>query len=188
MKKALIAVGFLGVVSFFLAGCTTNLSSSNSSQSQTLEQNQESLVKAVPLPKLEDSQERKNISERAQLFNNQNKTSYIYLVNYGKIMAFYTVRGKVSSLRSYMSPQEQIVNNRGIPCQQAARGDYAGPSCGGGGYIVQAPDVDGSYGDNTDGVFFFTTDGAYVEWKGDYMMSDQPLKLTTPPELIREIK
>ena len=41
---------------------------------------------------------------------------------------------------------------------------------------------------NTDGIFFFTTEGAYVEWKGDYMMSDQPLKLTTTPELVREIK
>ena len=38
------------------------------------------------------------------------------------------------------------------------------------------------------GIFFFTTEGAYVEWVGDYMMSDQPLKLTTQPELVREIK
>lgn len=36
--------------------------------------------------------------------------------------------------------------------------------------------------------YIFTTEGAYVEWKGDYMMSDQPLKLTTQPELVRQIK
>jgi hypothetical protein len=30
-------------------------------------------------------------------------------------------------------------------------------------------------------LFFFTTDGAYVEWMGDYMLCDKPLKLATPP-------
>jgi hypothetical protein len=54
-------------------------------------------------------------------------------------------------------------------------------------YVVNAPDLDGTYGENVEGIFFFTTEGAYVEWKGEYMMSDQPLKLSTPPELVRQI-
>ena len=95
-------------------------------------------------------------------------------------MAFYTVKGKVTSLNSYMSPQEQIVNGDGTPCNT----EYSSSVC----YTVQAPDIDGSYGNNADGVFFFTTEGAYVEWKGDYMMADQPLQLQTQPELIRTIK
>jgi hypothetical protein len=49
---------------------------------------------------------------------------------------------------------------------------------------VDAPDVDGTYGDNKDSVFFFTTDDVYVEWYGDYLLCDQPLKLAQPPELI----
>ena len=54
--------------------------------------------------------------------------------------------------------------------------------------MVSSPDIDGSYGTNGYAIFFFTTDDIYVEWRGDYMLVDQPLKLTQPPELIREIK
>lgn len=38
-----------------------------------------------------------------------------------------------------------------------------------------------------DGIFFFTTEGAYVEWAGEYMVSDFPLKLSTPPAMVKQI-
>ena len=189
MKKISIVAAIL-VAGLIFAGCeSTANSSSFTQQSNTLESNQLKLVNAVPVPQLTTSQERVNIRRRAELFDNENKISYIYLVNYGKVMAFYPVKGKISSLRSYMTPQEQIVNRRGTPCNAQSILTGPEPGCGGGdGYLVQAPDVDGSYGENVDGIFFFTTEGAYVEWKGDYMMSDQPLKLSTQPELVREVK
>jgi hypothetical protein len=132
----------------------------------------------VPIPQLKTSSERVNVARRAELFDNEDKISYIYLVSYGKVMAFFTVKGKVSSLRSYMTPEEKIV-------------EYNGKDCWGGGtgcFVVGAPDIDGTYGENVEGIFFFTTEGAYVEWKGEYMMSDQPLRLVTPPELVREVQ
>jgi len=132
----------------------------------------------VPVPQLTTSSERKNVAKRAELFNNEDKISYIYLVSYGKVMAFFPVQGKVSSLRSYMTPTEKIVNGEGGDCY------YSSSYC----HTVSAPDIDGTYGENVDGIFFFTTEGAYVEWKGEYMMSDQPLKLATPPALVREIQ
>jgi hypothetical protein len=52
---------------------------------------------------------------------------------------------------------------------------------------MESPDIDGSYGENAHGVFFFTTDGAYVEWSGTYFWTDRPLKLTQPPELVIDI-
>lgn len=141
---------------------------------------QKDLIQSVPIPKLQNSLERENVKKRAELFNTPDKISYIYLVNYGKVMAFYTVKGKVSSLQSYMVPTDKLVREGGGVC------DWGSPvgSC----YTVQAPDIDGTYGDNVEGIFFFTTEGAYVEWHGDYMMSDQPLRLSTQPELVREIK
>ena len=90
-------------------------------------------------------------------------------------MAFYTVKGKVSSLNSYLTPLDKVLDD--------PHGSYDA-----GSVVVSAPDIDGAYGENADGIFFFTTEGAYVEWQGDYMVSDQPLKLTTQPELVREIK
>lgn len=71
------------------------------------------------------------------------------------------------------------MNKSGNTCNRTVDGDC---------YIVEAPDIDGTYGENVSGIFFFTTDGAYVEWNGEYMMSDQPLQLTDKPALIREIK
>jgi prepilin-type N-terminal cleavage/methylation domain-containing protein len=143
------------------------------------------LAKAIPVPQLQTSSERKNVAKRAEIFNNEEKISYIYLVSYGKVMAFYTVQGKVSSLRSYMTPVEQIVDRYGNPCTSGKEDDRCSSTET---FVISAPDIDGTYGENVEGIFFFTTEGAYVEWKGEYMMSDQPLKLTTQPELVREIQ
>lgn len=164
----------------FITTCPTD--TTNSSQLSQLQQNMAAIIKAEPIPQVSDSQERANISKRAQLFNSPDKLSYIYLISYGKVMAFYTVQGKVSSLNSYMTPQDELVDANGNNCSR----DNVNQDepC----FTVQAPDVDGSYGTNPNGIFFFTTEGAYVEWEGDYMMSDQPLKLSTPPELVRDVK
>ncbi len=40
---------------------------------------------------------------------------------------------------------------------------------------LEAPDLDGSFGKNADGVFFFTKAGQYVEWSGAYLYSNQRL-------------
>ena len=145
------------------------------------ELNQRRLINAVQIPNLETSQERKNLVRRLERFNTEDKISYIYLVNFGKVMAFYTIKGKVSSVNSLLTNPEQIIDDYGTQCDQhtGAWGDC---------YVVSSPDIDGSYGTNGDAIFFFTTDDIYIEWSGDYMLVDQPLKLTQQPELIREIK
>ncbi len=97
-------------------------------------------------------------------------------------MAFYTVKGKVSSVNSYLTNPQQIIDDYGRQCDQGSQGSWG--TC----YVVESPDVDGSYGTNGDGIFFFTTEDVYVEWNGEYMLADQPLKMTTTPELVRVIK
>lgn len=194
MKRFIFSSLLLGVLLLIGAGCEVVESapaqpSTYQSDSQKVEATQQRVQTAVPIPDIKTSAERKNIAARAKLFDDENKISYIYLVNYGKVMTFYTVRGKVSSLNSYMAPIDKLVYGDGTPCNRNVSDGYGGAAdswepC----YSVSSVDIDGAYGENADGVFFFTADGAYVEWKGDYMMSDQPLKLTTQPELIREIK
>ncbi len=147
---------------------------------QTSANVQKDLLKAVPIPQLQTSQERINVGKRAEIFSKPDKISYIYLVSYGKVMSFFTVKGKVSSLRSYMAPMQKLVDANGNTCTYDSSESFC--------YVVEAADIDGTYGENVAGIFFFTTEGAYVEWKGDYMMSDQPLKLTTTPELVRQIQ
>ena len=194
LKKGFTLIEFLVIIAIIGILCAIVLSFSRPSKAnacgwfsdctknelQTTLDTQKKLVSAIPIPQLETSQERINVSKRAEIFSKADKISYIYLISYGKVMAFYTVKGKVSSLRSYMAPLEKIVSSRGNDCNDVGGCEN--------GYVVAAPDIDGTYGENVEGIFFFTTEDAYVEYHGDYMMSDQPLKLSTTPELVRTIK
>lgn len=143
--------------------------------------NQEKLATTVPLPSLTNSLERVNISKRLQTFDNPNKVSYIYLINYGKVMAFYTIKGKVTSGNKRLTSNQKIVDSTNC-----------GTAGNGGGYqcnlLMEQAELDGSYGTSAPYIFFWTTDGIYVQWSGDYMEVDQPLKLQQQPELIQEIK
>lgn len=153
-------------------GCS-NMPETGETTMQEMEQteaNHKRLVAAVPPPVLKTSQERKNLVKRLERFNSEDKQSFIYLVDYGKIMAYYPVLGKVSSVNSMLTTTEQMVVRR------VSSGNYVAE-------ILPSPDLDGSYGSNGDAIFFFTDTDAYVEWNGTYMLSDQPLKLSQPPEL-----
>ena len=153
------------------------VSSIQAKDQQITAENYERLFKAVPPPKLKDSQERKNIARRLERFNVANKISYIYLIDFGKVMSYYTIKGKVSSVNSMLTCTEQLVDD--------GKGRYNGRD---GVHVVASPDLDGSYGSNGDGIFFFTTEDVYVEWNKTYLLSDQPLKLSTPPELVYVVK
>lgn len=155
--------------------CTSDSTAQQVNEQQAVANNQAKLQTAVPLPQLDNSLERANISKRLQLWNDSAKVSYIYLTSYGKVMAFYTVKGKITSGNKRLtSPQKQV------------QSDYCGQ--GNCDLVMDSPELDGTYGSSAPYIFFWTTDGAYVQWNGEYMLSDQPLKLTTTPELVRNIK
>ena len=135
-------------------------------------------LKTTPPPQIKNSQERKNLIERLNRFNTDSKVSYIYLINYGKVMAFYTVKGKVSSVNSLLTQPSQ-------PVWESYHGSNGNSLAG---VTVPSPDLDGSYGSNGDAIFFFDTSGTYIEWRGDYMLADKPLKLSTPPTMVIEVE
>lgn len=120
--------------------------------------------KAVPYPseKLTDSTERRNLRERLLRTNDPNRQGFVYLMNYGQIVGYYAIKGKVSSTQSAMLPTDKVVDR------------YEGD------VVVQAPGDDGSYGDNEPGIFFFTTDGVMVSTSLDYIESDAPLPIDVP--------
>lgn len=132
------------------------------------------LVQAVPAPQLKTSLERKNIKKRLEIFSDESKVSYIYLTSFGRVMAFYTVKGKITSGSKRLTSSARLI--------QCDKGEYNG-DC-----EMESSELDGTYGSSSPYVFFWTTDGTYVQWNGEYMLADQPLKLTTQPELVREIK
>lgn len=147
----------------------------------TLEQGQQALVASQPAPVMTYSLERDNIKERLLRFNDPNKISYVTLMlPMGQLYAYYAIKGKVSSVNSYMTTSEQII------CQG---GRFGTADSGGSDYqclTMEAPDSDGSYGSNGDAIFFFTVDGVYKEWNGLYELSDEPSTFSVAPIVITE--
>ena len=133
------------------------------------------LQKNQPTPTdIEYSLERYNLIRRAYWVNGQRERAnslpcpiekplgyVILLTEGGSVVGKFTVDGKVSSLNSFLTPDSEY---------------YESPS-----YTSDwLADVDGSYGENDNGIFFFTPDGKYVEWSGIYLYSDIPFEVDTP--------
>jgi len=176
MKKATILLILIGLL--FATSCR-RAAETNEKEQDLTEENQKVLLENQPPVRLDWSLERENINKRTNLWNDPNKVSYIYLINYGKIMAFYTIKGKVSSVNSQITNPSQIAR-----VYKKSRGGgfdvYSG--------VLDSPAEDGSYGTNGDGIFFFTTDGGYIEWRGDFMLCDKPYQLSAPPDVVRYIE
>lgn len=130
------------------------------------------LEAAVPYPleAMRDSVERRNLRERLLRFNKPDKIGYVYLLsNTGSVVAFYTIKGKISSTQSQLTASDSMTCHYHweAGCQ-----------------IRQAPGDDGSYGPNEPGVFFFTTEDVLVQWDGQFIYADAPLKITSAPLIL----
>ena len=89
---------------------------------------------------------------------------YIVLFSGNAAVGNFIVDGKVSSLNSYLTPDSK----------------YYEIAAGATHYNTWLADIDGSYGENDSGIFFFTPDGKYIEWSGDYLYSDIPFIVENP--------
>ena len=175
MKKFLICI--LAAISvFLLTACET---SGSRQDIYTTQENANNIQENQPTPTdLEYSLERYNLIRRAYWVNGQREKAlslpceierplgYIVLfTESGGVVGRYVVDGKVTSLNSYLTPDSTYYE--------------------GGGYKTSwLADVDGSYGENDQGIFFFTSDGKYIEWTGTYLYSDIPFEVTTPTIVI----
>lgn len=143
----------------------------------------EKLAANQPTPSdIDYSLERYNLIRRAYWVNGQREKantvicpvekplSYVTLfLQSGAVVGNFVVDGKVSSLNSYLTPDSEYYE------QEYFNG---GSSFGDGNEWI--PDVDGSYGSNDNGIFFFTPDGKYIEWTGTYLYSDIPFVVDDP--------
>ena len=132
------------------------------------------------------SLERYNLIKRAYWVNGQREKAntlpceiekplgYIVLfTESGSVVGSFVVDGKVSSLNSFLTPDSEVYE---------VSGDYADYTVDDNGTTDNdwLPDVDGSYGENDTGIFFFTPDGKYIEWTGTYLYSDIPFIVDDP--------
>lgn len=129
------------------------------------------------------SLERYNLIRRAYWVNGQREKAnslvceiekplgYIVLfTESGSVIGRFVVDGKVSSLNSFLTPDSEYY-------ELVYGGDFSKEN-------EWLADVDGSYGENDNGIFFFTPDGKYIEWTGTYLYSDIPFEIESPTILI----
>ena len=171
MKK-LITIALAVTMLLSLSACEV---SGSRQDIYTTQANANSIQENQPTPDdLEYSLERYNLIRRAYWVNGQKEKAislpceierplgYIVLFTEGGgVVGRYIVDGKVTSLNSYLTPDSEWYEN----------GEYRN------NWLA---DVDGSYGENDQGIFFFTPDGKYIEWTGIYLYSDIPFEVTTP--------
>lgn len=123
------------------------------------------------------SLERYNLIRRAYWVNGQREKAnalacavekplgYIVLFAGNTVVGNFIVDGKVTSLNSFLSPDSEYY--------EYSYGEHRT-------YNKWLADVDGSYGENDNGIFFFTPDGKYIEWTGEYLYSDIPFIVDSP--------
>lgn len=155
------------------------------------------LQEAQPTPTdIDYSLERYNLIRRAYWVNGQREKAatvvcplekplgYIVLfTESGSVVGRFVVDGKVSSLNSYLTPDSEYYEKDLDLSNDSSHGSERAVDRYSNKWLA---DVDGSYGENDAGIFFFTPDGKYVEWTGTYLYSDIPFEVNDPVVKIGE--
>lgn len=181
MKK-LIVLTMAVLMALSLCACDDVPTSGTKQNINDTKEVTDNLTARQPTPTdINYSLERYNLIRRSYWVNGQREKAntlvcavdkplgYIVLFTEGGgVVGRFIVDGKVSSLNSYLSP------------------DYVETYYSSTTINTQLADVDGSYGENDNGIFFFTPDGEYWEWTGIYLYSGTPFILDSPTILVQE--
>lgn len=169
MKKILVL--FIMIITLFLVS-SCDVTSTKQDIENTLNIGNQ-MVQNQPTPTdIDYSLERYNLIRRAYWVNGQREKAialpceivkplgYVVLfTESGQVIGQFTVDGKVTYLDTWLTPDSEYYERT-----EGYKNEWL-------------PDVDGTYGPKKDGVFFFTTDGKYIEWTGLYLYSDIPFEI-----------
>jgi len=172
MKNIII----ITILAVFLAGCVDLTPTAIQEGQSAKDQNLDTVLRSVPIPTVKTAQERKNVAKRVERFDVENKLGYVYIFCPGVgPIGYYAIIGRVSSLNSFLVPQQRLTDEMAF---RNSNGTYTTRRVNG-YHVIDDADLDGTYGTNHEGVFFFTDSDVYVEIPASmpYMYSDQPLPI-----------
>ena len=153
ITKKISAVAVAGLLLFGATGCVTK-----SAELADREKLQNQSAK-------KDSLELKNLAAKRDLEENPDTTRYVYIMNFGQIVGYYTAKGKISSSSSQIAPEQDLIK---VYENSSDR------------IVMDSSKDDGSYGPGDPGIFFFTPDGTMIETSLDYIVSTNPISLDVP--------
>lgn len=189
MKKFKI-IGIAMLSSLIMAGCEFEKTEAQKDTQATIDIT-DKLIKNQPIPKdIDYSLERYNLIKRTYWVNGEREKAlslpsavdrplgYIVLfTESGNPISSFVVDGKVTSLNSFLSPDSEYFE-KDLGYRSGDNSDTANAAHR---YSNKwLADVDGSFGENDNGIFFFTPDGKYIEWTGIYLYSDIPFSIDNP--------
>lgn len=191
MKKSFRIASFIlvAMVIIILGGCAEVEASVSYSDKIATQAVANKLTANQPTPTdIDYSLERYNLIRRAYWVNGQREKANalpcavnkplgytVLITDNGAVVGSFIVDGKVSSLNSYLTPDSEYYEQ-----------DYGANGASRGNGNDWLADVDGSYGENDNGIFFFTPDGKYIEWTGTYLYSDIPFEVDNPIVTVKE--
>lgn len=190
MKKFISLILTLACLMICLTGCVEVEKSGAQVDKEATIEIANTLQENQPTPTdIDYSLERYNLTRRAYWVNGQREKAaavicpiekplgYVVLfTESGSVIGRFVVDGKVSSLNSFLTPDSEYYEKNtsyrsGNTATTYSVDDYSNK---------WLADVDGSYGENDTGIFFFTPDGKYIEWTGTYLYSDIPFEVSDP--------
>ena len=151
-KKIALPVAVVLAGSVALTGC------SSSNEGKERKEQQKSIT-------LSNSLEKENLKQKLERENDPNATRYVYLMNFGQIVGYYVIKGKVSSSGSQLAPEQEAID--------VCNTDYC-PE------VMDSAQDDGTYGTGDPGIFFFLSNGTMVSTTLDYIESDAPMPVDVP--------
>lgn len=112
-----------------------------------------------------------NIKKRLELTSNPGLTGFILLMNEAGQPIMYTgIVGKVTSSGKRLTAPVQKWK---IDCGQSCWEE-----------ISDAPSDEGTWGHSDSYIYFWTTQGQYIQWNGKYLYSDKPFRTKVEPLVI----
>lgn len=120
-----------------------------------------------------------NIKKRLNLTADPGKLGFIMLLNQaGQPILYEGVKGKVTSGGKRLREPDRVDDHYGY-----GKGSFKVT----GYWLRAAPSDEGTWGNSNPYIYYWNTDGVYRQWSGDYLYSDQPIRLRVEPLVITTV-
>jgi len=142
------------IAALLLAGCDEGVSTNAKTQAN------KALVAAEAISFTENA-EIENITARLNLTSDPGLTGFVLLLNeMGQPIMYAGVKGKITSGGKRLTQ----------PWMRTYNGNTAA-----------TPSDEGTWGHSNPYIYFWTTNGQYIQWNGKYLYSDKPFRTSVEP-------